>query len=210
MKYAAHESGKFHTWLFDQGEVWVDRYGNEHVIEEMNVGYLRNVVSFLQKGARPYALRWLDDLDNDQAYEQRHRIVLAVRRPLEFVESSPLMEALKAEIEQRAKLSSPRVAIRIDMEQVAGAFAVPASMLAPPIRFVPPYAPTDAEFVGRWLREVGTTEPAADANATGVADQLREFAADPGFRLAPDDLSDIDEHREDSFDIDDEYGPCYP
>jgi hypothetical protein len=41
-----HPPNRMHAWVFQQQQVWVDYWGNEHEIESMDVDYVRNVIAF--------------------------------------------------------------------------------------------------------------------------------------------------------------------
>lgn len=60
-----HEIGRIHTWTFDQDEIWIDKQGIEHRVDDMNIEYVKNVLVFLQNGAERF--RW--------AYRMQHAAV---------------------------------------------------------------------------------------------------------------------------------------
>lgn len=60
-----HRPGVIHTWTFDQEELWIDNQGREHLLLDMDIEYIKNVLVFLQNGAERF--RW--------AYRMQHAAV---------------------------------------------------------------------------------------------------------------------------------------
>jgi hypothetical protein len=52
MRPHVHEQNRLHPWVFLQGEVWVDYWGNEHAIALMPTDYVANVIEFCLRQAQ--------------------------------------------------------------------------------------------------------------------------------------------------------------
>jgi hypothetical protein len=56
-----HQPGRIHEWTLMQSEVWVDRFGDEHLLVEMDREYLVNVIWMLRDCATMLRSRVVDD-----------------------------------------------------------------------------------------------------------------------------------------------------
>lgn len=56
-----HPHDRLYAWVFEQGQVWVDYWGNEHEIESMSADYIASVIRFCERQAA--CIRWLVGLD---------------------------------------------------------------------------------------------------------------------------------------------------
>lgn len=107
-----HEQNRLWPWVFQQGEVWVDYWGNEHEIALMASMYLANVITFCQARSLRIALLVLSGdaagplgLDEVQTSSDTNELGdrprSRVRVAEEWLETTVLIRAIRAELERR-------------------------------------------------------------------------------------------------------------
>lgn len=96
--------GGFDYRVLEQTEVWVDRFGRLHRVEEMALDYLFNVLSFLERhlafslAFRESAEQFETDLEDE---EDSPPDLPTTEDPLELLRAKPLIKALASEAEAR-------------------------------------------------------------------------------------------------------------
>ena len=83
--------GKMDLRVFDQGVWWVDVLRRPHCLAEMRTDYLQNVQAFLLCGSRSFF----------DTYHQRSETPAPSVAPVEWVESTELMRAIRTELTSR-------------------------------------------------------------------------------------------------------------
>ena len=83
--------GKMDLRVFDQGVWWVDVLRRPHCLAEMSTDYLQNVQAFLLRGSRSFF----------DTYHQRSETPAPSVAPVEWVESTELMRAIRTELTSR-------------------------------------------------------------------------------------------------------------
>jgi hypothetical protein len=98
------DPGYFRHEILAQGEVWFDRFGRLHQLNEMPFDYLSNVISFLERrAARLYLAELVLDLTSTllgQAEEKSWRAP-DFEEPLEWLRHTPLLLALSQAADER-------------------------------------------------------------------------------------------------------------
>jgi hypothetical protein len=107
-----HEPDHMWPWVFRQHQVWVDFLGSEHEIESMAIEYVQNVQNFCRKRAEQIrTLVYIDwvaralELALNGAGVEGARAALEPQSeiegdPEEWLESTPLMIALRRRLER--------------------------------------------------------------------------------------------------------------
>jgi hypothetical protein len=106
---ARPDPGHFHHQILAQGEIWFDRFGRLHRLEEMPLDYLFNVMRFLERqGPKLHLTELLIEIPQRLAgvYEEKDLSALEAEGPREWLQSTPLMRALAAQAESRLSQSS--------------------------------------------------------------------------------------------------------
>jgi hypothetical protein len=67
---SVYPENDFQTWVLDQGYVWIDKYGQPHLLEEMNYLYLKKVKKFLQRNLLRFYRYWCE-VNEEEAIEQK-------------------------------------------------------------------------------------------------------------------------------------------
>ncbi len=101
------DPGSIDRRVVDQGEVWLDKFGQQHRIDDregFDDDYLANVVTFLRRNAMTWAVyegrpnTLLDGVDAPGEVQQRSRT---------WMETTVLMGALRAEADRRGLALPP-------------------------------------------------------------------------------------------------------
>lgn len=93
----------FHR-TFEQGEVWWDRRGRPHLLVEMDLAYLRNVIRFLERRAGEFCLVELVLRLCEEAGGLYMTTVPHPRYfdgPLAWLRATPLLHGLYGEVDRR-------------------------------------------------------------------------------------------------------------
>jgi hypothetical protein len=104
-----HEPNHLWPWVFDQDEVWVDYWGNEHEIALMNLSYVEHVVSFCRERATRIWLldlaetvalvEELDDPDEiEEAVAEYLELGYETDDPIDWLEQTPVISALRCRL----------------------------------------------------------------------------------------------------------------
>ena len=109
--FGQHGVNRFDERVFEQEVYWVDYFGNEHLIAEMDKSYVENVLRYLNEGVDIFYLgaveryiankltdSLLERVNRDDMVEQFNIPSIAMLKPIEWLESTPLYRKLQASL----------------------------------------------------------------------------------------------------------------
>lgn len=94
------EANRIQTWAFDQGDVWVNLYGEHKQLTDMDEPYLLAVIAFLYRNTSRFARIWIaDETIRKDTYPKGYRIdyariQLANNDPYRWMTTSKLVCSL--------------------------------------------------------------------------------------------------------------------
>ena len=109
--FGQHGVNRLDKRVFEQEVYWVDYLGNEHLIAEMDKSYVENVLRYLNEGVDIFYLgaveryiankltdSLLERVNRDDIVEQFNIPSIAMLKPIEWLESTPLYRKLQASL----------------------------------------------------------------------------------------------------------------
>jgi hypothetical protein len=94
-----HQAKKFHVWVIDQTDIWIDIRGTEHSLNDMPESYLEAVLQFLQHNASRFCLLHWDGFFEELPLEPDEDFHETAQ---EWINHSPLMQAITYHLKIRA------------------------------------------------------------------------------------------------------------